>query len=887
MSTPSWVSSYKTPAEDQWVADPRTGAPTGVVPSSVNTGPVTSETHFTSATPDFSSRSYKNELVNRLSYAPIESIGHEQQAHPNKYESIHNLQRAQKVDALKDMKLNPFELRDPYDTLSHNFYLWTQVGNKALSNVHITQAQQEQIASNFYDRMIAPAYGGLKITPMDKKLWMQQAYKEALNYNIEDAYNNSLIHNLKEGMNSGLAATARAYGRITDMLGNEVDDAIALWRSGKFGKVLGDIVADRPAWFQTISAINSQVQAQRAKQEPGLVKRGAIVQSAKRQFWADALPTQDGFWNHATSMVAEGIGQAPIFAAMSLAQGGGVPGLSLGEMLKASPLGARLSGYLLAGAEGLAYGAAAHKQDDAGEAWRDAVGFFVFHGLFDVGGMGLKKLTDIAPSAWKDKLARYSEKLDMAQNGQRPATPVEQYEMHQKEVANNIVATGQLGQRAIFVDALHHIKEMESAGLDRKAIREAEAALLKQDPERWSPVLSSAKFIRTLLGDKRLSDLKPGSEEEKFLSERLEQLIVDAGEKINTEAIGQDASHLEKAAKTLKASGAKHTLQYYQEQAAQQLKASGATGLVTPEQVQKYAEKLYAEDLAKAAEEAQKQVVEKPVEKATNAARRRKDKPVPGMKIRSERTINKYGEPAARYQIVPDYKVRLKAHIAAAKAAGKSMAKYFEDLDDQDFVNDLSTYFYPKELRQAKVFFEHQNTREGMQNPNFLAFMYNYLPQMPREFGKELENRLIDTVKVQKYMRGKEPTEPQLLYYAKAMYNHVDNFLSSGRWPEESNLFRSSNANMFKTTEWQRQLLIEKQLQEQANLKDMFSGDKKALRAALTTHKAFSELRLNEFDKASLKRGSQDIIHAYDELIADLQTESEAAKKAGYKRWRF
>lgn len=880
MSIPSWVSSYKAPSEDQWIADPRTGAMLSGATGSTSTVPSSAPRHSDSQLLDL-----EHKIVNRFSTAPVATFS-ENKVQDSKYDSIAKLQRSQKVDALKDTKLNPFALKDPYDTLAHNFYLWTQVARNATANPHITGAQQEQIASNFYDKMLTPAYGGLKIAPMDKKLWMQQAWGEALNYNIEDAYNNSLVHNLKDGLNSGLAATARAYGRVTDMLGNEVDDAIALWRSGKFGQVLGDAAAGRPAWYQTISQIASQVKAKRATEQPNMVERGAVIQSAKRQFWADALPTQDGFWNHVTSMTAEGIGQAPIFAAMSLGnEGAGAVGLT--DILKASPLGARLSGYLLAGTEGLAYGAAAHKQDDPGETLRDAIGFAVFHGLFDVGGMGLKKLADIAPESWKPKLDKYSEKLDMAQNGQRPATPVEQYEMHTKEVANNIVATGQLGQRAIFVDALHHIEELEKNQIGRSRTREIEANLLKEDPERWGPVLSAARFVRSLLGDQKLSEMKEGSPEEKFLGERIAQLIVDAGERINSNAIGLDKVNEEKAASTLTQPGAKHTLQYYEKKAAAELQASGAAGLVKSEQVQQYAAKMYAEDLQKAAEEAQKAVVEKPVEKATNAAKRRKDKPVPALKIRSERTVNKYGEPAARYQIVPDYKVRLKAHIAAAKAKGVSMAKYFQDLDDQDFVNDLSTYFYPKELRRAKVFFEHQNTREGMQNPNFLAFMYNYLDKMPAEFGRELENRLTDTVKVQRYMNGKTPTEPQLLYYAKAMYNHVDNFLGSGRWPEESNLFRTSNETMFKTTEWQRQLLIEKQLQEQANLKDMFSGDAKAKRAALTVHAAFSKLRLNEFDKASPKRGSQDIIHAYDELIADLQTESKAAKAAGYKRWKF
>lgn len=870
--TPDWVASYKTPPEFQAVAS---GRATGAVPSSASVPFSAGGTGL----------DVRNELVRRMSAAPVASFADDKTPKPDKYATIETLQRSQKVEALKDVRLDPHKIQNPYDTLSHNFHLWTVVGNKALSNVHISQEKQQEIASTYYDKMIAPVYAGLHLAPMDKKLWMQQAYKEALQYNIEDAYTNNLTHDLKTGTNAGLASVARAYGRMTDMLGNTVDDAVALWRSGKFAQTVEDFAASRPNWFKTMQEINTQVQAKRAAEEPSLVKKGAIIQSAKRQFWADALPTQDGFWNKATSMVAEGAGQLPIFAAMEAGATPFAPEASLTGILGKSGIGKKVSGYLLAGGEGLAFGAAAHKQDDPGEAWRDAIGFAVFHGLFDVGGMGLKKLMDVVPESMKAKMDAINQRLNMAQNGQRPATSVEKYEMHKEEVANNLVATGVAGQRAIFVNALHHIESMEKSGLDRAGVQAKEAELLEKDPDSWSPVLSSAKFVRSLLGEKKLSEIQPGSDEEKYLSERLAQLIVDSADKIGTAAKGMDEVHAEKAVENLSKPSAKHTLEFYEQQATEALSKAG--GVLSKEKVQQYAAKMYAEDLAKATEEAEKEVAEKPVEKATNAAKRRKDKTILGIKIRSERAINKYGEPSARYQVVPDYKVRLKQHIAAARKAGKSMAQYFQDLDDQDFVDDLTKYFYPKELRKAKIFFEHQNTREGMQNPNFLAFMYNYLPQMPKEFGQQLENKMIDTVKVQKYMRGKEPSEPQLLYYAKAMYNHVDNFLGSGRWPEEHNLFRTSNESMFKTTEWQRQLLLEKQLQEQANLKDMFSGDKKALKTALTVHAAFSKLRLHEFDSASMKRGSQDIIRGYDELIADLQTENKAAKAAGYKRWRF
>ena len=49
----------------------------------------------------------------------------------------------------------------------------------------------------------------------------------------------------------------------------------------------------------------------------------------------------------------------------------------------------------------------------------------------------------------------------------------------------------------------------------------------------YSPVLSSATYIRSLLGDSKLSGIEAWSEQEKMLSAKLAKLIVDLGSEIN------------------------------------------------------------------------------------------------------------------------------------------------------------------------------------------------------------------------------------------------------------------------------------------------------------------------------------------------------------------
>jgi hypothetical protein len=111
------------------------------------------------------------------------------------------------------------------------------------------------------------------------------------------------------------------------------------------------------------------------------------------------------------------------------------------------------------------------------------------------------------------------------------------------------------------------------------------------------------------------------------------------------------------------------------------------------------------------------------------------------------------------------------------------------------------------------------------------------------------------------------------------MYNHVDNFLASGHWPKESNIFRSTQANMWQPTKWQRQLLNERTVQEAKNLKDMFGGNKKVARAALSTHKLLSDERLKLFDRGTSDLSTQQSITSINREIDTLITQDKSYER--------
>jgi hypothetical protein len=821
----------------------------------------------------------------------------------DKYASLNKLDNSKKVEALKDPRLQPSKIEDGYDSVAHAMWLWTQVGAKAKAAGNVSFTEQKQIAQNFYEHVLGPAQIKAGMEPMSPELWHQKAYNEALDYKIEDAYGNSWLGAIRNGWNNALVTAAKDTSPMVSLVGGALDNVVAQYRKERAWRQQSDITTDLELrsgpgvdidaaaairgdnshsyanWIQRVKQIDSQLAAKKADRENSDFQRLAIANETGHQFWAEALPTHGGALNKVTSWAVEQVGSVPVFAAIDAATAGlgTIPeALGFTGKLAASPAGRRVLGYLTAGATGTAYGALTKPQDNPAQHLRDGLDFMVLHGVFDVGGVGLRKLIDMLPSGSKalEAMKRRQDAVMLSwEKNQRAATPAEKYEAHVGQAANTIRATGLAGERSFQVAALHHLTE--TAKMSKEELAKYEESLLNKDAALHAPMLARAHFIQDLLGDKKITEVTEGSPEEKMITERLEKLALDGAGKMNT-AVDMKAEFEAKAESNLKKPSAKNTLEYYINKVHQDLaKDPGAAALVSPEQVQKAAQKMYEKDLQAAARVAEKETGTPKIVQAQDIGKRIKpNKAAMTLKTRTANTAS-----GRSVSVSPSFNVYMKAARRAAIDNGKSLTEFFSGLDEKQFSDDLQEHFYPKALAKAKIWFEKGS---GGSNPNFLAFMRNYAGQMPKEFAAALDEHLIDTVKVQKGMNGRRLTEPQLAYYAKSMYNHVDNFLGSGRWPEETNIFRSTQEDMWNSTEWQRDLITERIAQEQRMLRNAFSGNPKELRVALATHAKFSGFRLDAFNLGADDLTSPDAYKHFNDKIATQLTDT-----GEYKRWNF
>jgi hypothetical protein len=104
-----------------------------------------------------------------------------------KYASFNSMQRTQKVEALKDLSLNPFLIPDPYDASNNVLQRWKTIASSKEAQV-ATPEQRAQAADNFYEKQILPLYAEMNKqygAPIpDKSNWRDNAYTSALSGRI-------------------------------------------------------------------------------------------------------------------------------------------------------------------------------------------------------------------------------------------------------------------------------------------------------------------------------------------------------------------------------------------------------------------------------------------------------------------------------------------------------------------------------------------------------------------------------------------------------------------------------------------------------------------------------------------------------------------------------
>jgi hypothetical protein len=439
---------------------------------------------------------------------------------------------------------------------------------------------------------------------------------------------------------------------------------------------------------------------------------------------------------------------------------------------------------------------------------------------------------------------------------------------------------------------------LESRPWTRSQVKEYEKQLLTEDPARWSPTITAANYVRALLGESKLKDLKDGSPEMKHLVRGISQLVTDAAAEI-TQHVPEIAQHEAEtgAQVTLAKTGsALKTLDYFKAQIQKKAQASGASSLVKPEDLDNAAKKSYLDYIRKATQTAAKERHSTP---EMDAAKTIKEHRAEIKKAQSSAEVEplykqqtRRGKDYVWYSVAPSYKAEL---TNRAKSVGAStnvnskefsewLASHYDGMEAGDFAQDIEDHFYPQALKDAGIYFEHQNAgKAGPEFPNFLAFMHNYAAQMPKEMAKELEERLAETEKFQQAFKSGAKTQDILDYYSKGMYNHVDDFLGSGHWPAETNIFRSTFDLVRGTTKYQKELLKEKAQQEELQLRDSFAKHPEAQAAALKALKQLQSKRMQAFTKSyDQDPNSRETVYELNELITQ-----EITKHKLYDRWEF
>jgi len=790
----------------------------------------------------------------------------------NRYKNIDSMQKAEKIEALDDTRLNPSLIQNPYDALAFSYNQWAKMGKGQAAK--LTPEQKERAASQFYDKRLKPIYDALGSTAMPKELWMKKAYDEALKYELSDSYHSSLVQTAISGYSGGMATLDRVAGLTMDMLGSAIKRTSDLLMTSDHPQA--------PAYFNTVRAMTEGERGEnfreRIKKDAesipiyGYVSKHVGDLAPNDQFWHDVVPMQ-GFTQKATSAVIEQAMQLPLYVGIGKGvqalgyAGGGIPLVTnLTKVLEATPIGRAVLPLLASGVEGAAVGATltGEGEDWKREAWQSALGFMAFHTTFGVLGLGAKagarqimKLSDAVKGTPAEKgVAKFGEELELGKDGKHILSPSERRDAFKKVFAQYTAASGLQGMLGMFKEAVAVMKDEE--GMSKEAVQAARRIRLEADPAHYNPLYNVTSYLSGLVGEGKISEVP--KDKMKLLEFYFSRLVNESAaqapkvvqtmkegvekeaEKVAATPVGQ--KQIKKKMADLKAADAK-----------QGLNANKDDNFYL-----KRALEWYKQKNAAAAARAIDETTSKPAEEVKAAARKRVDETNPTFepgehpaftKVRSSYKYDEKGN-VTGYSLSHsrDWKVYA---TKQAKAKGfEDIGEWLKDLSTEDFVKDLEDWFYPKQLAEHGLFFEHE---AGKQSPNFLAFMYNYKDMMPEEVSEALDYHLQEMDKVEKFLSPSIPYDKQLRYFAVMMHNHVDDFL--GAWErfhkKERNIYRSTLSDLLNPTKYQFQLLQERQFTERKNLTSMYSRKPEVQKRVLAIYDKLAEEKLSILAK---KRGT-------------------------------
>ena len=774
------------------------------------------------------------------------------------YSSVYKMDESMKKKVLRDPQLNPYKLTDPYDYLNAQMYRWTQLA-KRVSEGHYTPEQKDLIAQQAYRRMILPYYLRTKQEPLSEEQWMKNAYGVGASFDLDRSYNGSLYNGGSHGTMSLMHDILQATRTFTNILGAVV--------SPPHPNTDED-------WQQTM---------QRAKNNPGYkgfwaevedtaghsylpvkpVRNWIDTNSDKLEFLQHLRPNKD--WTaKASSFVVEAVP----FAIAASVSGGSSDAPSIAHALMGeSRAGKLVASALDAARDGAIYGTFTRKFQDKEEALKDAIDWAVGSTILNVGGQSLGYVGGKIVNAASESFGKvFKRKADLVEAGRTMTSPEESDERFEEIESEDIARNGLIGQRSIDDAAAEHIIKMESSGMTPEQIRDHERAMVNGPNRRVDgPMLAAAIRLRTELAGVKLSEATPQTKA-RILANLTARSTTAAGRLTKNVAVLQEALYHRFTSldpSTLNA----RVMQMLIKQVAPGMGEGAAS-----KQLVAAAQDKWAQLVVEAGKDAETELTTDLVDKAWKAeqAKRAAMRDVPAteaVQSRTRRWKTPGGTSGVSYSFAPQWTVYAKN---ALKSRGKQwnsteIAKWVNALDEDDFAADLHAYFLPEFLKAGNIRFEHGNTAEGPDHSNLYAFAWNYKDSMPKEYAARLEELYADAPKMSRFFQQtpKKDQAQLMRRISLAMWNHVDNFLGSGRFPRESNIFRSTQSDLMNPTVWQKDLFEERVEKEQKIIDKMYARDTPENRRASQTIKALFLAR-----KRAFKAGNQDALRETSGAIA-------------------
>jgi len=759
-----------------------------------------------------------------------------------KYHSIHSMDKANKIEAIKDTSLNPFLFDDPYDGLANSLSRWTQEAPKFGS---ADPAKKMEIASKYYDEAIGPVYQKAGVTPLSKSIWMNQAWDQALKYNVSKAYGNPIMRGIASGVHTATAEMINADRTLGNIIGLPITSYVDSVRHGDYTGMVG--------WQNLYMNIHNRVKEDGLVTglAKGLEDTGEINPISKELhnfsgalgFWSGVAPARL-MSEKATSMIVENAMLLPIFGAIEKASalgiglvaraGEGVPYIkNLTQVLGATKSGQTVSKMLQYGTEGMMFGALTTDAEDKKDAWKMGLQFAAMGTLMHVAGSALggkaAKLVDHLPDGEdKDVMQEAEETANLGLQGRRKATAEEFTGRYRTHVASVLAAGGMGLHRSILEEALAHIALSEKAPMEKLDAMKWRQDLIDEDPDRYKSVFTHMRAIEFWLGarDLKLSSLDDTQWGQ--LQDWLHSQAKRAGEELDLDVPQvQQLKGMQLLNDHLKTPEGKQELQA--EVLKQQQKFIG-----DPEAQRKTQQAAMSELLRRRVDAVKRGAEERTQTGPENvAAHQPETKPAepvkpktvkvestPDPKTARKKTDSRYtydnkGNITA-YQMSISYDWRVAKENLAKKKGGNNTDKFwkeyvdtlFGDTDDDTgatkaFVEDLEEF---NPLKEAGLDFEKSNkgsqqykmpdgsiSREGGDYTNFLAFMYSYKDKLPDPVADKLEDILMNSPKMSALL-GRKTTTAAIDEFSQAIHNHIDMFMRSKYYQDygQRNVFRST-----------------------------------------------------------------------------------------------